>query len=160
MASRTSRGRLAGPCSRTLYRATGRDPMGLVRRRHFVSRGRELLDIEDELFDLDQLDDGFQGHGALLAALDQNRDGQLRDIVATIQGEQDEIIRDSSKARLSFKVVQEPVRQLSLCTGLRTCSTPTAFRSKDKVSSWLAQIDSSCVISNKFFQALAKLACI
>ena len=65
-----------------------------------MSRGRELLDIEDELFDLDQLDEGFQGHGALLAALDQNRDGQLRDIVATIQGEQDEIIRDPLKGML------------------------------------------------------------
>ena len=88
------------PIAEPFYRATGRDPMGLIRRRHFVSRGRELLDIEDELFDLDQLDDGFQGHGALLAALDQNRDGQLRDIVATIQGEQDEIIRDSLKGML------------------------------------------------------------
>ncbi|MBJ81547.1 MAG: hypothetical protein CL462_01445 [Acidimicrobiaceae bacterium] len=88
------------PIAEPFYRATGRDPMGLVRRRHFVSRGRELLDIEDELFDLDQLDEGFQGHGALLAALDQNRDGQLRDIVATIQGEQDEIIRDPLKGML------------------------------------------------------------
>lgn len=88
------------PVAEPFYRATGRHPMGLVRRRHFVSRGRELLDIEDELFDLDQLDEGFQGHGALLAALDQNRDGQLRDIVATIQGEQDEIIRDQLKGML------------------------------------------------------------
>ncbi len=88
------------PVAEPFYRATGRDPMGIVRRRHFVSRGRELLDIEDELFDLDQLDEGFQGHGALLAALDQNRDGQLRDIVATIQGEQDEIIRDPLKGML------------------------------------------------------------
>lgn len=85
------------PVAEPFYRATGRHPMGLVRRRHFVSRGPKLLDIEDELFDLDQLDSGFQGHGALLAALDQNRDGQLRDIVATIQGEQDEIIRDALK---------------------------------------------------------------
>ena len=88
------------PVAEPFYRATGRDPMGLIRRRHFVSRGRELLDIEDELFDLDQLDEGFQGHGALLAALDQNRDGQWRDIVATIQGEQDQIIRDPLKGML------------------------------------------------------------
>ena len=88
------------PVAEPFYRATGRNPMGLVRRRHFVSSGRELLDIEDELFDLEQLDEGFQGHGALLAALDQNRDGQLRDIVATIQGEQDEIIRDPLKGML------------------------------------------------------------
>lgn len=85
------------PVAEPFYRATGRDPMGLVLRRHFVSRGRQLLDIEDELFDLDRLDDTYQGHGALLAALEQNRTGQLRDIVATIQGEQDEIIRDELK---------------------------------------------------------------
>ena len=101
------------PVAEPFYRATGRDPMGLVRRRHFVSRGRELLDIEDELFDLDQLDDGFQGHGALLAALDQNRDGQLRDIVATIQGEQDEIIRDL-KGTLIVQGGPEPARQVAL----------------------------------------------
>ena len=88
------------PVAEPFYRATGRHPMGLVRRRHFVTRGKELLNIEDELFDLDQLDENYQGHGALLAALDQNRDGQLRDIVATIQGEQDEIIRDSPKGML------------------------------------------------------------
>ncbi len=85
------------PVAEPFYRATGRHPMGLSRRRHFVSRGRRVLDLEDELFDLDQLDNGFQGHGALLAALDQHRDGRLRDIVSTIQGEQDEIIRDRLK---------------------------------------------------------------
>ncbi len=85
------------PVAEAFYRATGRDSMGLVLRRHFVSRGRELIDIEDELFDLDRLDDTYQGHGALVAALEQNRDGQLRDIVATIQGEQDEIIRHRLK---------------------------------------------------------------
>ncbi len=85
------------PIAEGFYRATGRDSMGLFRRRHFVSRGQQLIDMEDELFDLDRLDDTYQGHGALIAALEQNRDGQLRDIVATIQGEQDEIIRDDLK---------------------------------------------------------------
>lgn len=88
------------PVAEPFYRATGREPMGLVLRRHFVSRGRQLVDLEDELFDLDQLDDTYQGHGALLAALEQNRTGELRDIVATIQGEQDEIIRDELKGAL------------------------------------------------------------
>ncbi len=35
------------PVAEPFYRATGRQPMGLVRRRHFVSRGREVLDLED-----------------------------------------------------------------------------------------------------------------
>jgi hypothetical protein len=38
------------PVSESFYRATGREPMGLVRRRHFTSRGRTLLGIEDEYF--------------------------------------------------------------------------------------------------------------
>ncbi|MCP3938679.1 MAG: AAA family ATPase [Actinomycetia bacterium] len=85
------------PVAEPFYRATGREAMGLILRRHFVTRGRQLLDMEDELFDLDRLDDTYQGHGALVAALEQNRSGQLRDIVATIQGEQDKIIRDELK---------------------------------------------------------------
>src|ERR671910_3756348 len=38
------------PVAEPFYRATGRAPMGLVRRRHFATRGRQLLGIEDELF--------------------------------------------------------------------------------------------------------------
>ncbi len=38
------------PVAEPFYRATGRAPMGLVRRRHFAIRGRQLLAIEDELF--------------------------------------------------------------------------------------------------------------
>lgn len=81
------------------YRATGADPMGLERRRHFATRGNQLLDIDDELFgDLGRLDQQaaagkIQGHGALITALETARTGRLGDIVATIQGEQDEIIR-------------------------------------------------------------------
>ena len=81
------------------YRATGSDPLGLERRRHFATRGRRLVDIDDEFFgDLDRLDEQaasgkIQGHGALITALETARTGRLGDIVATIQGEQDEIIR-------------------------------------------------------------------
>ncbi|MBK9180359.1 MAG: AAA family ATPase [Acidimicrobiales bacterium] len=86
------------PVAEPFYRATGRVPMGLVRRRHFMVKGRTLLDLEDELFDLDHLEgavDGreINGYGALISALEQSRTGKLRDIVATIQGEQDEVIR-------------------------------------------------------------------
>src|SRR3954447_6485985 len=38
------------PVAEPFYRATGRAPMGLSRRRHFATRGRQLLGIEDELF--------------------------------------------------------------------------------------------------------------
>jgi DNA helicase IV len=84
------------PVAESFYRATGRDPMGLLRRRHFASRGRTLLGIDDELFGAATaaLDDGeVQGYGALISALEETRTGKLSDIVATIQVEQDVIIR-------------------------------------------------------------------
>ncbi len=97
------------PVAEPFYRATGRDPMGLARRRHFIVEGRELLGIEDELFGDGHLglghdeglgggavvagDTGLRGYSTLLASIERGRTGTLGDIVATIQGEQDEIIR-------------------------------------------------------------------
>jgi DNA helicase IV len=85
------------PVAEPFYRATGRQTMGLARRRHFATRGRQLLGIEDELFGEHALDlgegAGLQGQGTLITALETARSGRLGDIVATIQGEQDEIIR-------------------------------------------------------------------
>ncbi len=84
------------PVAATFYRATGVDPMGLRRRRHFATRGSTLLGIDDELFGsaADALDHGeVQGHGALISALEESRSGRLSDIVGTIQAEQDRIIR-------------------------------------------------------------------
>ena len=93
------------PVAEPFYRATGRHPLGLRRRRHFLTEGRSVLSIEDELFgdhggDGDGLGGlsgvgglGVPGSGALFAALDRARSGRMRDIVATIQREQDEIIR-------------------------------------------------------------------
>lgn len=85
------------PVAEPFYRATGRQNMGLARRRHFATRGRHLLGLEDEFFGEHALDlgegAGLQGQGALIAALETARSGRLGDIVATIQGEQDEIIR-------------------------------------------------------------------
>ena len=92
------------PVAEPFYRATGREPMGLVRRRHFAVEGRHILSLEDELFGGGHLgvghDDGLvddqpvlRGYSPLLAALERGRTGTLGDIVATIQAEQDEIIR-------------------------------------------------------------------
>ena len=84
------------PVAEPFYRATGREAMGLERRRHFASRGRTLLGIEDEFFGaLASLDSAprVSGQGALVATLEAGRTGRLADIVATIQGEQDEVIR-------------------------------------------------------------------
>jgi DNA helicase IV len=83
------------PIAEPFYRATGRNPMGITRRRHFATKGRRLLDIEDETFAAGDDPDGtaLVGQSALLTALGQGRTGRLGDIVATIQAEQDEIIR-------------------------------------------------------------------
>ncbi len=87
------------PVAEPFYRATGRAPMGLRRRRHFATRGRTLLGIEDELFAEGSADPhtaastDVAGQGVLLAALERPRSGHLGDIVGTIQAEQDEIIR-------------------------------------------------------------------
>lgn len=84
------------PVAAAFYRATGRDPQGLVRRRHFATEGPRLLAIDDEVFSADTLErggDDLVGSAALLAALGRARSGHMRDIVATIQAEQDEIIR-------------------------------------------------------------------
>jgi DNA helicase IV len=84
------------PVAEPFYRATYREPMGLWRRRHFATEGRKLVGIEDEVFSLPQGVDQEKEpvvSGALLAAMERSRSAHLRDIVATIQKEQDEIIR-------------------------------------------------------------------
>ena len=81
------------PVAEAFYRATGRHPMHLVRRRHFATEGRTLVAIEDELLRAGAVDDDLVGPGALLAALQRSRSGHMRDIVATVQREQDEIVR-------------------------------------------------------------------
>jgi DNA helicase IV len=84
------------PVAEPFYRATAVEPMGVARRRHFQTQGRRLLGIDDEVFDAEAADaSGYTvvGEGALLAALDRERSGRMRDIVATIQAEQDEAIR-------------------------------------------------------------------
>jgi len=93
------------PIAEPFYRATGRETMGLARRRHFAVEGRTLLGIEDELFGEGHLglghDEGLEesdrpqlrGYSTLIASIERGRTGTLGDIVATIQAEQDEIIR-------------------------------------------------------------------
>jgi DNA helicase IV len=85
------------PVAEPFYRATAIAPMGVVRRRHLITRkGREVIGLDDEVFDQAAVEhEGLHvaGEGALLAALERNRTGRMGDIVATIQAEQDEAIR-------------------------------------------------------------------
>ncbi|WP_456847177.1 HelD family protein [Cellulomonas sp. P5_C6] len=95
------------PAAQAFYRATAAHPDGVVRRRHVVTRGRTVTSVEDEVLDLDLLTDdsgerlsGLSGEGALLAGLAAGRTGRMGDIVATIQGEQDAIIRSELNGAL------------------------------------------------------------
>ncbi|MFJ3384112.1 MULTISPECIES: HelD family protein [unclassified Curtobacterium] len=84
------------PGASAFYQATAAHPMGMRARRHLSLEGRSVVGVEDEVFDATLYDDErthLQGEGALLAAVTAERTGRMTDIVATIQGEQDRIIR-------------------------------------------------------------------
>jgi len=85
------------PAARSFYAATPRNPVGLVRRRHIYTRRRVVTGVDDEVFDLDKLSDKdrstLSGEAALIAAVSSARTGRMADVVATIQVEQDRVIR-------------------------------------------------------------------
>lgn len=77
------------------YRATATDPMTVVRRRVLRCRNDVVIGIEDDLLDDSHSAEDLVivGEGALMAALKRARGPRMRDIVATIQAEQDQAIR-------------------------------------------------------------------
>ncbi|OUC85958.1 HelD family protein [Streptosporangium minutum] len=78
------------PVSRAFYQASPSDPMGVALRRRFGYHGGDLTAYEDE--PLDQ--GGASQHSRLLTEeIERPRSGPMRDIVATIQPDQDEIVR-------------------------------------------------------------------
>ncbi|WP_460397390.1 helicase [Actinophytocola sediminis] len=77
------------PVARPFYTATAANTEGVTRRRHFRTRDRRVLDFHDDVLDHGVAD----GDEALLSALNAPRADTMGDIVATIQAEQDEIIR-------------------------------------------------------------------
>jgi DNA helicase IV len=85
------------PVARPFYLATAASPEGVRRRRHIRSLSRKVVGFDDEILDLRAADQGqdlgLAGEAALLAALERKRTGEMSDIVATIQVEQDRIIR-------------------------------------------------------------------
>ena len=78
------------PAARPFYTATGANPEGMSRRRQFHARRRAVAEFTDEVFGKVGEE---RGDAALLAALNAPRGEGMRDIVATIQSEQDAIIR-------------------------------------------------------------------
>ena len=80
------------PIARPFYCATAANPDGVVRRRHLMTRQRQVLALHDDVLDL-EAGSGEDPDAALLAAVSAPRGGTMRDIVATIQAEQDGVIR-------------------------------------------------------------------
>ncbi|GAA2735102.1 RNA polymerase recycling motor ATPase HelR [Actinocorallia aurantiaca] len=90
------------PAAEPFFGATHADPMGLAsRRRYRWTRGR-ISDYWDEVF----TSEGFEGHAALddqsafIAGLGGHRSSRMRDVLGTIQADQDAIIRAGSRGAL------------------------------------------------------------
>jgi DNA helicase IV len=83
------------PVSRPFYRASAADPMNLELRRRFGFSGGELTAYEDELFTTDRSaqEKEHQPSQILIDEIERPRSGPMRDIVATIQPDQDDIVR-------------------------------------------------------------------
>ncbi|MGW7269561.1 RNA polymerase recycling motor ATPase HelR [Streptomyces sp. NPDC054864] len=90
------------PAAEPFFAATHADPMGLASRRRYRWTDGRISDYWDEVFTAD----GLEGHAALddqsafIASLGSNRSSRMRDVLATIQSDQDAIIRASSRGAL------------------------------------------------------------
>jgi DNA helicase IV len=77
------------------YRATAKERYAVTRRRYLHTAGRRVVSLDDDVLDLDAVDEArLTGEAALLASLRRGRTGRMGDIVATIQADQDRIIRE------------------------------------------------------------------
>ncbi|WP_406109086.1 HelD family protein [Micromonospora globbae] len=85
------------PAARPFYLATAANPQGVRRRRHLRTRQRKVTGLNDEVLDITAASptghEELTGEASLLAALNAGRTGRMRDIVETIQVEQDKVIR-------------------------------------------------------------------
>ncbi|MPQ98819.1 AAA family ATPase [Modestobacter sp. I12A-02628] len=81
------------PMSRPFYQASAADPQDLARRRRFGFADGELTSYEDERLAEGDAPDPDRPSGLLLAEIERPRSGPMRDIVATIQPDQDDIVR-------------------------------------------------------------------
>ncbi|MFI8523466.1 HelD family protein [Promicromonospora sukumoe] len=84
--------------ARPFYAATAAHPMGLRRRRHLALDGRRVTRVSDEILDGTEPGPGdVVGDGPLLEAISARRTGRMRDVVSTLQAEQDAIIRSAHR---------------------------------------------------------------
>lgn len=84
--------------ARPFYAATAAHTMGLHRRRHLRLEGRKVTRVSDELLDgAEPGPEDLVGDGPLLEAIGARRTGRMRDVVSTLQAEQDVIIRSAHR---------------------------------------------------------------
>ncbi|MFC4627911.1 HelD family protein [Promicromonospora alba] len=84
--------------ARPFYAATAAHTMGLHRRRHLRLEGRKVTRVSDELLDgAEPGPEDLVGDGPLLEAIGARRTGRMRDVVSTLQAEQDAIIRSAHR---------------------------------------------------------------
>ncbi|HKE50241.1 MAG TPA: UvrD-helicase domain-containing protein, partial [Actinomycetes bacterium] len=89
------------PAAQAFYRATAVQRYGVTRRRHLHTVNRTVVRLDDDVLDLGAVDQTqLIGEAALLASLSRHRTGRMGDIVATIQADQDRIIREDLKGIL------------------------------------------------------------
>ncbi|QNE36032.1 RNA polymerase recycling motor ATPase HelR [Leifsonia shinshuensis] len=93
------------PAAEPFFGATLGEPMGLVSRRRYRWTNGRVTDYWDEVFAPDALDDATEraaldDQSAFIASLGASRSPRMRDVLATIQADQDAIIRDGSRGAL------------------------------------------------------------
>ena len=90
------------PAAEPFFAATHAHPMGLVSRRRYRWTGGRISDYWDEVFTADQLEHNvaLDDQSAFIASLGSNRSERMRDVLATIQADQDAIIRAGSRGAL------------------------------------------------------------
>ncbi len=95
------------PAAQAFYRATAAEPLGVRRRRHLQLSGRRVVGVGDDVLDANELVElaetdrsTLSAEATLMAALAASRTGRMSDIVATIQSEQDRIIRADAQGVL------------------------------------------------------------
>ncbi len=141
------------PMSRPFYQASAADPQGVARRRRFGFADGELTSYEDESLG------GVQGPGQrpddgvpselLRREIERPRSGPMRDIVATIQPDQDDIVRAPLNESICVQGAPGTGKTASGCTGRRTCSTRTRASSAAPACSWSDRTAPSSATSSR-----------
>ncbi|MFE6756108.1 RNA polymerase recycling motor ATPase HelR [Streptomyces sp. NPDC057684] len=90
------------PAAEPFFGATHANPMGLASRRRYRWTGGRISDYWDEVFTADGLEKraALDDQSAFIASLGSNRSARMRDVLGTIQADQDAIIRAGSRGAL------------------------------------------------------------